>query len=344
MNRRFTNDYSEFAHPEILKAILDAADEQNTGYGLDAHSENAEKLILDCFGIPDGKVFFLQGGTQTNATVLSYLLRPYEAVLSCGTGHINVHETGAVEGTGHKVFTASGTDGKLSRGDVENAVAFNRDEHMVKIKAVYISNATETGTVYTAAELAALREACDRHGLYLFMDGARLGPALTSKGNDVTCEMIGRMCDVFYVGGTKNGMLFGEAVVFRDAALAENFRHHIKNRGAMAAKGFVAGLMFERAFSDGLYFEMAKQANRTADYIRRSIAGFAEFQGNSTTNQIFVKLGKKEASELIDGFCCELWSEEENSAVVRIVTSFATKEADCDALIGFFREKGKRQP
>ncbi|MBO7397512.1 MAG: aminotransferase class I/II-fold pyridoxal phosphate-dependent enzyme [Clostridia bacterium] len=339
MNHRFTNDYSETTHPGILKAIADAAGEQNTGYGLDVHSEHAEKLILERFGIPGGKVFFLQGGTQTNATVLSFLLKPYEAVLACGTGHINVHETGAVEGTGHKVFTCPGADGKLSAEDVHRAVAYNRDEHMVKIRAVYISNATETGTVYTAEELGAIRSACDEHGLFLFMDGARIGAALTSEGNDVTPELIGEICDVFYVGGTKNGMLFGEAVVFRNAAQAEYFRHHMKNRGAMAAKGFVAGIMFERAFKDDLYFEMAEQANRTADHIRKSITGKAEFYGNSTTNQIFVKLGKKEAFELIEKFGCELWSEDEDSAVVRIVTSFATKEEDCAELIGFFNRQ-----
>ena len=336
MNYRFTNDYSEIAHPEIMKAIQAAMNEQNAGYGVDAHSENAEKLILKRFGIRDGKVFFLQGGTQTNATVLSFLLKPYEAVLACDTGHINVHETGAVEGTGHKVYTCRPKDGKLSPEDIYNAVNHNRDEHMVKIRAVYISNATETGTVYTAGELEAIRAACDECGLYLFMDGARLGTALTSEGNDVTPEMIGRLCDVFYIGGTKNGMLFGEAVVFKSAKTAEEFRYHIKNRGAMAAKGFIAGIMFERAFSNGLYFEMAEKANKTAAFIRKSIKDHVDFAGNSTTNQIFVRLDKVRAQELISRFGCELWSEDENAAVVRIVTSFATEKEDCKELIGFF--------
>lgn len=338
MGKLFTNDYSETARREILDAIAAAGSDQNRGYGLDVHSENAERLILKRFGAEGGRVFFVSGGTQTNMSVLSYLLKPYEAVIACTTGHINVHETGAVEASGHKIITVPGEDGKLLPERIEEAVRRHCDEHMVKIRAVYISDSTETGSIYTRAELLSIREVCDRLGLLLFLDGARLGVALTCIANDVSPELLGTVCDVFYVGGTKNGLLFGEAVVFKDPALAEEFRYHIKNRGAMLAKGFVAGIMFERAFTDDLYFETAADANRAASYIAGKLRGKVKFASEPVTNQIFVVLDREKGGALIRDFGCELWEDRGDELVVRIVTSFATTEEDCDGLISFFEK------
>ena len=336
MGRLFTNDYSETARPEIIEALAAAGNDQNKGYGLDIHSENAEKLILKRFGVENGKVFFVSGGTQTNMSVLSFLLRPYEAVVACGTGHINVHETGAVEASGHKVVTVPGEDGKLLPSRIEDVVRKHCDEHMVKIRAVYVSDSTETGSVYSKAELLAIRETCDRLGLLLFLDGARLGVALTCAANDIEPEFIGKICDVFYVGGTKNGLLFGEAVVFSDAGLAEDFRYHIKNRGAMLAKGFVPGIMFERAFTDDLYFDIAADTNRAAVYLAEKLKGKVSFASEPVTNQIFVDLSREKGEALMRKFGCELWEDNGDRLVVRIVTSFATTEADCDELTAFF--------
>lgn len=332
----FRNDYSETAAKEVLQAILSADGEQNIGYGEDIHTRHAAELIRKRFALPDAEVFFLAGGTQTNMTVISYLLRPYESVICCDTGHINVHETGAVEASGHKVCTCKNEDGKLRPEDVLAVCAHHSDEHMVKPAMIYISDSTETGTVYTKAELLALREVCDEKRLLLFLDGARLGVAMTSKDTDVVPAFLAEVCDVFYIGGTKNGALFGEAVVIKDKALASNFRYHIKNRGAMLAKGFVTGLQFEALFTDDLYFRLADHSNFTAGRIR---AGLKELSvplyGNSNTNQIFVTLPESQAQALIDEFGCERWTETGEGTVVRIVTSFATDPEECDALLEF---------
>ena len=335
----FRNDYSDLAAKEVLHALLDAEGEQNLGYGEDMHSLHAAKLIAERFGVPDADVHFLAGGTQTNMTVISYFLRPFEGVICCDTGHINVHETAAVEGSGHKVYTCPNVDGKLRPEDVERAIALHGDEHMVKLRMVYISDSTETGTVYSEEELLALREVCDRNGLLLFLDGARLGVALTSRGNDVTPLTIGRLCDVFYVGGTKNGALFGEAVVIKDKAAGECFRYHIKHKGAMLAKGFVTGLQFETLFTDDLYFRLAYHSNCMAERIRSGLdsLGIREV-GGSTTNQIFLCLPTDSALALMDEFGCEKWADTDDGTVVRIVTSFATEPDECDALLDFLAD------
>lgn len=331
----FRNDYSETAAPEILEALMAVSSEQNTGYGLDRHSENAEVLIKDFFGVQNGKVHFIAGGTVTNMTVISFLLKPFEAVIACDTAHINVHETGAVEASGHKVITCPNNDGKIRADDIEKAFLLHGDEHMIKPKMVYISDATETGTVYTREELTEIRKICDKYGLYLFLDGARLGSALVCS-SDVDAKFIGSICDVFYAGGTKNGLLLGEAVIFSNKELAEYFRYHIKNRGAMLAKGFVVGVQFERLFTDGLFLTLAKRAADKADIIRNglNLEGI-EFYGNSPTNQIFIKLKKEKAELLVEKFGCERWSDLGENEVIRIVTSFATTEDDCKELISY---------
>ncbi len=335
----FRNDYSEGAAPEIMEALQKVCREQNIGYGEDKHCLHAKELIREFFGTPEADVHFIAGGTQTNMTVISYFLRPYEGVIACDTAHINVHETAAVEGSGHKVYTCPNHDGKLCAADVEKAFLLHGDEHMMKPAMVYISDATETGTVYTKAELLALREVCDKYGLLLFMDGARLAVALQCAETDFDAKFIGQVCDVFYAGGTKNGLLYGEAVVVPAPAKAEYFRYHIKNRGAMLAKGFAVGAQFEALFTDGLFLKLAENTCRTADMIRSGLAqkGVA-FAGGSKTNQIFIRLPKEKAEAVCEKFGCEKWTDEGDEWVIRIVTSFATKEEDCGELLSFFDE------
>lgn len=340
----FRNDYSEIAAPEVLKALGDAGLEQNVGYGLDVRSKAAEVKILECFGLTkaEAEVHFLAGGTQTNMVVISYFLRPYEAVIACDTAHINVHETGAVEGSGHKVLTAPNADGKLLPADIEAIARKHGDEHMVKPKMVYLSDTTETGTTYTSAELRAIRAVCDRYGLILFLDGARLGCALTAEGNDLTPEELGELCDVFYVGGTKNGALFGEAVVLKKKLGVDTFRYHIKNRGAMLAKGFVCGIMFDALFTDGLYFRLAQHANDMAAILRSGLGELGmELVGSSKTNQLFLKAEKGLAEKLTERYGAEPNGEADGKPVVRLVTSFATKKEDCEELLRYLKAELK---
>ena len=331
----FRNDYSEPAPKEVLEALLKAANEQNVGYGLDMHSDRAAELIKKAFALKNNaSIHFLAGGTQANMAVISYLLRPYEGVITVDTGHINVHETAAVEGSGHKIFTVPNEDGKLLPEKLEEAIRKHTDEHMMKPKMVYLSDATETGTVYQKSELRAIKAVCEAYGLYLFIDGARLGVALTNEDNDIRPEDLKDLCDVFYIGGTKNGALFGEAVVFCDGALGEEFRYHIKNRGAMLAKGFVPGIMFETLFEDGLYFRLAAHSNAMAKKLREGFCKLnVELVGTGKTNQIFLRLPNQAADLLMDHFGCELWTPGKNTQVVRVVTSFATREEACDELL-----------
>lgn len=337
MGKQFRNDYSEGAQKDIFKAVANINNSQCVGYGLDEHSINAEKAILKRFSCSKGSVYFVTGGTQANMLVLSYLLKNYEGVISCDTGHINVHETAAIEGSGHKIIVCPNINGKLTEENIRLVYNKCTDEHMVKPRAIYISNSTEIGTIYSKKELICLRNICDELGLFLFMDGARLAVALTCKENDVEPEFLGQVCDAFYVGGTKNGFLSGEAIVFKDKHLSENFRYHIKNKGAMLAKGFIVAAQFERAFKDDLYFKIAKSTNNSASYLRNRLNGVAEFAYNSPTNQIFIKLPKAKANKVMKCFGCELWEDCGTNRVIRIVTSFATTKEDCDALINFIK-------
>ena len=328
----FKNDYSFAAHPKILEALAKFGAEENIPYGLDKHSENAARLIKETFGAKDAKVFFLAGGTQTNLVFISSVLRHYEGVISPTSGHINVHETAAVEGSGYKVITVNGKDGKLSAEDVNQTVKLFTDEHMVKPRMVYISNSTEIGTIYHKQELTKLYKACKDNGLYLFIDGARLGSALTSLDNDIDPKDLGSLCDAFYVGGTKNGLLFGEALVIVNPELAKDFRFHIKNKGAMLAKGYVVGIQFEEAFKEGLYFELAKRTNQYAVKVREILTKHGYPLLPSPTNQVFARLDKKRAEALINEFGLEKWEEGPDYMVVRFVTSFKTEDNDIESL------------
>ena len=337
MKHKFTNDYSSLCHPEILKALASLGEEQNVAYGLDKHSLKAETYIKDVFESPKGQVYFLSGGTMTNLLFISHALKDYEAVISLETGHINVHETGAIEGTGHKIITVKGNNGKMYPSDILNAIKAYKDEHMVKPKLVYISNSTEIGTIYSRKELIALSEVCKENDLYFFIDGARLGSALTSKFNDVEPGLLGSVCDAFYVGGAKNGLLLGEALVINNPSLQEGFRYQIKNRGAMISKGYLIGAQFEAAFKDGLYFDIARQTNEVADYLKEEFTSLNLKMLDSPTNQVFVKLYKESAKTLIREFGLELWEDLGEQQIVRFVVSFTTKKEDVDELVSFVK-------
>lgn len=255
---RFQNDYSEGAHPNVLRALCDTNLSATPGYGLDNDCRRAADAIRARFACPDADVHFLVGGTQTNLLAAAAFLRPWEAMVAADTGHVNVHETGAIEATGHKVIAVPGADGKLTPAAIADAAAQHcaepgiYDEHMVLPRMAYISDATELGTVYTKAELTALRAACDAHGLYLYLDGARLAQALTAAGNDLRPEDLPQLCDAFYIGGTKNGLLFGEAMVIVNDALKPGFRRAMKRSGAMLAKGRLLGVQFAAALEQDL--------------------------------------------------------------------------------------------
>lgn len=331
----FKNDYSEGAHPRILEALMNANLEQNEGYGLDVHSAAAAAQIKKAICREDVDIHILVGGTQTNMTSIAYVLRPYQAAISASTGHINVHETGAVEGSGHKVLALNTPDGKLTPAIVDSCVKAHTDEHMVKPALVYISDSTEIGTVYTKAELSALSHYCRQHGLYLFLDGARLGSALTCEANDLTLADIAALTDMFYIGGTKNGALLGEALVISHPDLKADFRYMLKNRGAMLAKGFIAGIQFEELFRDNLFFELAEHANEAAKILRDGIGslGYA-FAYDSPTNQLFPIFPDSVLQELEKEFAFTFMEKPDSShTIVRIVTSWATPPRAAENLL-----------
>jgi len=331
----FRNDYSELAHPRILEALARFQNEQNTPYGLDYHSLNAEKKIKEVFNSKDGKVYFLAGGTQTNVLFISSVLKHYEGVICASSGHINVHETAALEGQGYKIIQVEGKDGKVYPSDIEKVMHLYENEHMVKPRLVYISNSTEIGTIYSKEELIALHNICKKYDLYLFIDGARLGSALTSKDNDVEASLLGEICDAFYVGGTKNGLLLGEALVVNNPKLQEDYRYHIKNKGAMLAKGYVVGIEFEEAFKDNLYFDLARHTNMMADLLKEGLHQLGLKLSYSPTNQVFVTISKEKANILMDRYGCEKWEEYDNDMTIRFVTSFLTTKEDVDELINY---------
>ncbi len=335
----FTNDYSEGAHPQILKAMMETNLIQNTGYSLDTHTSHAIALIRDEIKQPDADIHIIAGGTQTNLITISAALRPHQAVISAVTGHINVHETGAIEATGHKVLAMDTPDGKLTPALVMQALDFHTDEHMVQPKMVYISNSTEVGTQYTKAELEALSRLCRQKNLYLFMDGARMGAALTSPVNDLTLADIAALTDVFYIGGTKNGALFGEALVILRDELKPDFRFMIKQKGAMLAKGWLLGIQFEEMFQNRLFFDMASHANAMAGKLRAALTDLGyTFAYDSRTNQLFPVFSNERIEELAKEFTFNLDKKiDETHSCIRLVTSWATKEEGVEEFIQFLK-------
>lgn len=331
----FKNDYSEGALPEILQALCDTNLEQTVGYGCDDYCKAAQENIRATIDRPDAAVHFLVGGTQTNQTCICAFLRPHEAVIGVETAHINVHETGAIEATGHKVLTTLGCDGKITADGIRAVVAQHTDEHMVRPKMVYLSNSTELGTIYTKQELTMISSCCKELGLYLYLDGARLGSALTASGNNLTLPDLAALTDAFSIGGTKNGALFGEAVVLLHPNLKEDFRYLIKQHGGMLAKGRLLGLQFLTLFTNDLFFSAAAHANAMAMQIRQ---GFTDcgisFLTDSVTNQQFPILFEDEIAQLEKNFLFERSQPmDDTSTAVRFCTSWATKEENVRLLL-----------
>ena len=306
----FKNDYSEGAHPRILETLLRTNLEQCEGYGKDTYCEEAENLIKNKLNNESIDVHFISGGTQTNLIAISAFLRPHEGVISADTGHIFVNEAGSIEATGHKVISVDVVDGKLRRDDILSVLSKFTNEHVVKPKLVYISNSTEIGTIYKKSELEELSKVCRENKLLLFMDGARLGSALSCKENDLTLEDISKLTDAFYIGGTKNGALLGEALVICNKDLQEDFRYHLKQKGAMLAKGRLLGIQFIELFKDDLFFEIGKHENDMADILRDGISRLGyEFLVDSPSNQIFPIFNNNIIRELEKNYGFNIWEK-----------------------------------
>lgn len=335
----FDTDYMEGAHPDVMRRLLETNLEQTVGYGSDPYTQRAKDLIRKACGVPEAGVHFLVGGTQTNSTVIDGLLRQHEGVIAAETAHINVHESGAIEATGHKVLTLPQHNGKLEAEEVEKYITdFYRDEtyeHMVAPGMVYISHPTELGTLYSLDELEKLSVVCRRANIPLYMDGARLGYGLAAENTEVTLTDIARLCDVFYIGGTKVGALFGEAVVAPDPKRLPHFFPLIKQHGALLAKGRLLGIQFETLFTDHLYERMGKHAVRLALKLKEAFKSKGyKLQLDSPTNQQFVCLPNETINRLLQHATFELWGPRgEKETVVRFVTSWATREEDVDAFI-----------
>ncbi len=335
----FHNDYSEGCHEKILEALVKTNMEQTPGYSEDIYCQRAAEKIRKACGREDLAVHFLVGGTQANLTVIAAGLRPHQGVLAADSGHVNVHETGAIEATGHKVLWLPSQIGKIRADQIqtylEQHYADPSFEHTVQPGMVYISSPTEWGTLYSLAELEEISAVCRKNGLYLFLDGARLGYGLMAKENDVTLPDLARLCDVFYIGGTKVGSLFGEAVVISSPALARDFRYIMKQRGGMLAKGRLLGVQFDALFTDDLYFSVSAQACRLAERLAEAFTrlGYGFFMP-AQTNQLFPILPAKVRRGLAEQYTfIEMELVGEDARVCRFCTSWATREENVDKLI-----------
>lgn len=327
----FFDDYSEGAHPRILEAFSRTNLQQERGYAMDSFAREAEQLIQEKIGKPEARVHFVSSGTHANLICVSSLLKSYESVIATDNGHVQMHEAGAIEATGHKINVAPSVAGKLTPKAIQEILATHTDEQTVKPRAVYISQATELGTVYSKKELQELHEVCKDNGLYLYIDGARIGNAVMAKNADVDLRDIANVCNIFYIGGTKNGALIGEAIVIVNPNLQEYFRHHMRQRGGLLAKARAVSVEFVELFKDNLYFENAKHANDMAQQLAHGIqeCGYG-FLHEPVTNQIFPILPNAVIEKLKQKFGFYVWSKANSApdhSVVRLVTSWATTEA-----------------
>lgn len=335
----FASDYTEGAHEQILKRFLETNMEQLGGYGSDPYCDSAKEKIKEACECPEAEIFFISGGTQTNLIVIDSLLKSYEGVIACESGHIHVHEAGSIECTGHKILALPQHEGKINPQELKKYLeTFYNDanhDHMVFPGMVYISHPTEYGTLYSKEELTSISNTCHEYNIPLFMDGARLGYGIMSKESDLTLPDIARLCDVFYIGGTKVGALCGEAVVFTKNNMPKQFLTMVKMHGGLLAKGRVLGIQFDTLFTDNLYFEISKHAIEMAELLKN---GFKEkgipFFIDSPTNQIFIILEDKMKEELEKQVVFSFWEKyDENHTVVRFATSWATKKENIDKLM-----------
>lgn len=337
----FLDDYSEGAHPALLKALLAGNTSQETGYGNDTYCELARQRIRRHLGRDDVGVFFVPSGTSANAISIAACLRPHEAVIAASSGHIVTRETGAVESSGHKIINVVPQNGKLTPETIQRAMDDNwHFPHMAKPRLVYISNATEIGTIYTREELAGVKRVCEENQLLLFLDGARIGTALTSKTNDMTLQDILHLTDIFWIGGTKNGALLGEAVVVKDLRLASEFEFYVKQHGSLLAKSRVMGTQFAELFHESLYFDLALKANLAAEALSSGIseAGFSVY-ATTETNQVFAILPLGLIKTLQEHFVFYVWEKRgDDQAVVRLLTTWATEPAQLDKFVNLVNE------
>jgi len=327
----FRDDYSEGAHPRVLEALSRTNLQQEFAYGSDSFSLEAEQLIRGKINKLTAHVHFVSNGTQANLVSFASLLKPYESMIAVDSGHPNVHECGAIEATGHKINVVSGVEGRLTPEAIEETVNMHSDVHMVKPRVAYISQATELGTIYNKKQLQELSQVCKRLGLYFYIDGARIGNAIMSKEGNVDLSTIADLCDIFYIGGTKNGALFGEAIVIVNANLQENFRYHLKQRGALLAKTRALSVQFLTLFKNDLYFENAKHANVMAQELALGIAecGYS-FLSATSTNQIFPILPNVVIDALQKKYAFYVWTKSvsaPNNSAIRLCTSWATPES-----------------
>ena len=335
----FRSDYSQGAHPEVLDALVRTNMEHTDGYGMDEHCKNAEKMIKELIGTEDCSVHMMVGGTPCNITFIASALRPYESVIAARTGHIYSHETGGVEGTGHRIVTVPGENGKLRPVDIDQAYSEYEDEHTVLPGMVYISQPTELGSLYSKQELTDLYAKCKEKNLYLYVDGARLGSALTSSENDLSIKELATLCDAFYIGGTKNGALFGEALVIKAPEINEHFRYMMKRQCGLLAKGRLIGVQFEALLQGGensLYYRIAAKANEYADMLRSGLKEMGiSFVSRSATNQLFPILPTKVVKELERDFFFYEWApEKDGKTAIRLVTGWGTERDDVENFLG----------
>ena len=336
---RFDCDYLEGAHPKILKRIVEANYDQDAGYSKDKYTKSAKEKIKKALKRDDVDVHILVSGTQTNMTVISSILRSYQAVICADTGHINVHEVGAVESLGNKIISISNDNGKITGSQIESIVKgyFENpmSEHMVMPKLVFISLPTECGTNYTKKDLEEIYNVCKENNLYLYIDGARLGYGLGVPDSDVTLPDIAKYTDAFYIGGTKVGALFGEALVFTKDNTPSHFTTRIKQHGDLLAKGFLVGMQFDVLFTDDLYVKGARRAIELSDFLREELRKKNyEFYSSSPTNQIFIIMENEKLAELEEKVGLSIWgAADENRTIVRFVISWATTKEEVEALI-----------
>lgn len=331
----FKNDYSEGFHPQLIKALSESNFDQQQGYGDDIYCEKAKTAIKAKTGNPDADIYFVSGGTQANTIVIASALKTFEGVIAATTGHINVHETGAIEATGHKIILVPSFNGKVKAEDIIKECDRAEDHHMVRPAMVYISNSTELGSIYNKTELTALSETCKARNLYLYMDGARLGSALSSVNNDITLADLSKLTDAFYIGGTKNGAIMGEAIVINNNLLKTDFNYHLKQRGALLSKGRLMGVQFYELFKENLFFELAQHANNMAKKIADALQekGFS-FLTVPESNQIFPILPNELIEHLLQKYEFYIWQKmADDKSAVRLVTSWACIEEKVDEFI-----------
>lgn len=334
----FLSDYSQGAHPKVMEALLRTNSEHSCGYGLDKHCERAAEIIKAMIGIDDCQVYMMVGGTPCNVTTIAASLRPYESVIALKTGHAYFHETGAVEATGHRIVAMDGVNGKITPELIDEAWKEFEDEHTPLPKMVYVSQPTECGSIYSKAEMTKIRNKCLEKDMYLYVDGARLGAALTAEDNDLSIRELAQLCDAFYIGATKNGALFGEALVICNDRMNDHFRFMMKRQCSLLAKGRLIGVQFEALLEGGensIYFEMAAHANKMAKIIRDELTLLGiDFYSVSQTNQVFPILPISVVKELEKDFAFYKWAPEKNGKIpIRLVTGWGTEEKDVELLV-----------